>query len=114
MASIDTLYPKVSQVLRIGFRIAAAFLVSGIVIALIRQEPLATEVDSFSKIPGALMDLRSRAFIDLAIIVIVLTPVAAVVAIWRGFLAQGERRFANYTLGVLGVLGASIVLSLFR
>jgi uncharacterized membrane protein len=114
MSAVDALYREVSQVLRIGFRIAAAFLVSGIVIALIRQEPLATEVDSFSKIPGALFDLRARAFIDLAIIAIVLTPVAAVITIWRGFLAQGERRFANYTLGVMGVLAASIALSLFK
>jgi uncharacterized membrane protein len=114
MATAETLYRNVSRVLRIGFRIAAGFLVTGIVIALIRQEPIATEVDSFSKIPGALLDLRARAFIDLAIIAIVLTPVAAVITIWRGFLAQGERRFANYTLGVMGVLAASIALSLFR
>ena len=113
MAS-GSLYADVSKVLRIGFRIAAAFLIAGIAIALVRQEPLATEVDPFSEIPGALADLRARALIDLAIIAIVLTPVAAVVTIWRGFLAQGDRRFANYTLGVLAILTASIVMSLVR
>jgi uncharacterized membrane protein len=114
MASLDVLYTNVSRVLRIGFRIAAGFLLIGLVIALVRQEALATKVDPFSKIPGALFDLHARAFIDLAIITIVLTPVAAVVAIWRGFLARGESRFAGYTLGVLGVLGASIALALIR
>lgn len=112
--SLNVVYRDVSRVLRIGFRIAAAFLVTGIVIALIRQEALAREVDAFSRIPGALIDLRARAFIDLAIIAIVLTPVAAVATIWRGLKAQGEDRFATYTLGVLGVLMASIALALLR
>lgn len=113
-SSLDVVYKDVSRVLRIGFRIAAALLVTGLVIALIRQEALAREVDSFSKIPRALIELRARGFIDLAIIAIVLTPVAAVVTIWRGFRAQGEDRFASYTLGVLAVLTASIALALLR
>ena len=114
MTSMDVMYGQVIRVLRTGFRIAGGFLVIGLVIALIRQESLATKVDSFSHIPGELADFRARAFIDLGIIAIVLTPVAAVVTIWLGFKRQGEDRFATYTLGVLGVLAASIALSLFR
>lgn len=114
MASLDLMYTNVIRALRTGFRIAAVLLVTGLVIALIRQEALATEVDSFSKIPNALVHLHARAFIDLAIIAIVLTPVAAVVTIWRSFRARGETRFAGYTMGVLAVLGASIALSLVR
>ena len=114
MGTTEQLHHDVAQVLRAGFRAAAGLLVAGLAIALIRQEPLATEADGFADIPGALVDLRARGFIDLAIIAIVLTPVAAVFTIWRGFRARGERRFAVYTLGVLAVLGATITLALTR
>ncbi len=108
------MYPQVARVLRTGFRIAAAFLLAGIAIALIRQQPLETEVDPFTEIPGKLFSLHSAAFIDLAIIAIVLSPVAAVITIWLGFRRAGESRFAAYTLGVIGVLLTSITISLFR
>lgn len=113
-ADIDPIYAQVATVLRAGFRVAAALLVVGLAIALIRQEALAARADGFSEIPGALAELRARAFIDLAIIAIVLAPVAAVVTILRGFLAGGDTRFARYAAAVLAILAASIVLSLFQ
>jgi uncharacterized membrane protein len=112
--AIDPIYPQVVAVLRKGFRVAAALLVLGIAIALVRQEPLAERADSFADIPGALADLKARGFIDLAIIAIVLTPLAAVITILRGFIAAGDTRFARFTGGVLAILVASIVLSLFQ
>jgi uncharacterized membrane protein len=114
MTPIEQVHHEVATVLRIGFRIAAAFLIIGIVIALVRQEPLASEADRFVDIPGAVADLRARGFIDLAIVTIVLTPVSAVVRIWLGFRSRGEKRFAAYTLGVVAVLVASIALSVSR
>lgn len=111
---LDPIYPQVAAALRTGFRIAAGLLVLGIVTALIRQEPLAERTDSFAEIPGALLDFKARGFIDLAIIAIVLTPVAAVVTVLRGFLAAGDVRFARYAGGVLAILTISILLSLFQ
>jgi uncharacterized membrane protein len=111
---IDPIYPQVAAVLRTGFRIAAGFLLIGVVVALIRQESLADRVDPFSKIPNALLDVRARAFIDLAVISIMLTPLAAVGTILRGFLAAGDVRFAWYAGAVLAILVASILLSLFQ
>ena len=105
---------QVAVVLRIGFRIAAALLVLGIAIALIRQESFERRTDPFSDLPSVVMDLHANGFISLAIIAIVATPVAAVATILRGFLRRGETRFAGYTAGVLAVLIASFVLSLFR
>lgn len=109
----DTMYLHVARVLRTGFRIAAILLLLGVGIALVRQEPLETKVDPFADIPGKLFALHAAAFIDLAIIAIVLSPVAAVIAIWLGFKREGETRFATYTLGVIAILTASIALSLF-
>lgn len=114
MTSPDALNHDVARVLKTGFRIAAALMATGLLIALIRQEPLRTEVDPISMIPSRLADLRSSAFIDLAIIGIMLTPLASLVAILRRMLDAGDRQFAAYTLGVLVILGTSIAISLTR
>ena len=97
-----------------GDGITGVLAMIGLAIALIRQEPLATRVDALSRIPRAVADLRASGFIDLAIIAIVVTPVAAVVTIFRGFTIRGDLRFAAYTLAVLVVLAASITLAVVR
>ena len=114
MATADPMYHAVAQVLKTGFRIAAGLILAGIVIALVRQQPLRSQVDPISKIPDALVHLHSSAFIDLGIIGIMLTPLASVFTILRTFIARGDRTFALYTLGVLVILSASIALSLLR
>jgi uncharacterized membrane protein len=114
MTSTDALNHDVARVLKTGFRIAAAMMATGLLVALVRQEPLRTEVDPISKIPSRLIHLRSSAFVDLSIIGIMLTPLASLVAILRRMLSAGDRRFAAYTLGVLVILCASIAISLTR
>lgn len=112
--SAQSLNQSVARVLRIGFKLGAGLLLAGIAIALIRQEPLATKADAFVDIPDALLGLHASAFIDLSIITIILTPVAAVVTIWNGFRRSGDDRFAAYSLAVIAILLGSIALSLFR
>jgi uncharacterized membrane protein len=114
MMTIESLNREVSTVLRVGFRIAAALLLAGLAIALIRQDALPERVDSITDIPPAVFHLRASGFIDLAIIAIVGTPVAAVISIFRGFMIRGDRRFAGYSLAVLAVLAASISLAVVR
>lgn len=109
-----TLYANVTQVLRIGFRIAAGLLILGLAVAVVRQEPLERETNTLSEIPSSLANLHSAAFIDLAIITMVITPVVAVVAIYLGFRQSGERFFARCAAGVLAILGCSIVLAIIR
>ena len=113
-SAIDPVYARVAFTLRAGFRIAAGFLIIGMVVALIRQESLARTTDPFTEIPGALLEFRARAFIDLAVISIMLTPVAAVVTILRGFWVAGDVRFARYSAAVLAILVISILTSLFQ
>lgn len=108
------LYSNVVRVLRLGFRIAAGLLVTGLVIAVIRQEPLEHQTDPLPEIPSSLVHLHSAAFIDLAIIAIAMTPVAAVLTIFLGFRRAGEQFFARCAAGVLLVLCCSIALALAR
>jgi uncharacterized membrane protein len=110
----EAIYADVVRVLRAGFRVAAAFLVVGLVIAVLRKEPLEHKTDPLPEIPSALIHLHSSAFIDLAIIAIALTPVAAVMTIALGFRRTGEMLFAKCAAGVLLILMCSIALSLIR
>lgn len=110
----DLIYTRALSILRIGFRLTAALLLIGIVVALARGEELAQQVDPFSKILPTLRDGHSSGIIDLAILAIMLTPVATVVMIAVTFRQLGDRRFARYSLAVLLILAASIASSLIR
>jgi hypothetical protein len=113
-APLDLVYTRALVVLRAGFRLAAVFLVSGITLALARGQELETTVDPFSEILPVIRDGHSRGFIDLAILTVMLTPLATVVTIGIALHQLGERRFARYSLAVLLILFASIGTSLIR
>ncbi len=111
---LDLVYARALVVLRIGFRLVAILLLAGIAVALVRGEQLERTVDPFGKIFPAIRDGHSRGIIDLAILTVMLTPVAAVVTIALTLHLLGERRFARYSLAVLLILLASIASSLIR
>lgn len=97
-----------------GFRIGAAFLTVGIVVALVRQEPLRSEAQPLPEIIPALLDGRASALVELAIVTIIGTPVVAALAIAAGFFRIGDRLYALLSLLVLAILGTSISLALLR
>ena len=97
-----------------GFRIGAALLVLGIVVALIKQEPLGHEAASFGEIPAAVAAGRASGIIDLAILWFMAIPVVTVLVVAASFWSLGDRRYAYLSLVVLAILGVSIVLALNR
>jgi uncharacterized membrane protein len=107
-------YAAAIRALRIGFRVGAALLVVGLVWAAIRGESLGREVDPIDKVLPTLFDGHASGLIDLAILCIMATPVAAVIMVARGFYRIGDRSYALLTLIVLAILGVSIGLSLFE
>ena len=113
-APLDLVYARALSVLRAGFRLAAALLLFGVAVAVARDEALRTKVDPFSEILPALRDGHSWAFVDLAILAIMTTPLVTVVTIAVSFRQLGEARFARYSVAVMAILAASIALSLLR
>jgi len=97
-----------------GFRIGAALLVLGLVMAIVTGEPIGHVADPLVDIPGAVLSGRASGVIDLAIFWFMATPVVTVIAVAIGFLRLGDRRYALLSLVVLIILGASIALSLLR
>ena len=97
-----------------GFRIGAALLLLGLVMAIITGQPIGHVADPLVGIPGAVLAGEASGVIDLAIFWFMATPIVTVIAVAIGFLRLGDRRYALLSLIVLIILGASIALSLLR
>lgn len=97
-----------------GFRLGAALLALGIVVALLKREPIGHEADSFGDLAAALRAGHASGIIDLAILWFMATPVVTVLVVGVSFWRLGDRRYALLSLLVLGILGVSIALSLNR
>lgn len=111
-SDLDPLYRALGFVLTWGFRLTAALLALGLVLAATQGDDLSEEAESLPRIAEHLFDGDSGALFDLAIVAMVLTPVVAVVVVAIGFLRLGDRRYALASLFVLAILGISIAISL--
>jgi uncharacterized membrane protein len=108
------LYDAAVKTLFWGFRLGAALLALGIVVALVKREPLGHEADPIPDVIAMLRAGHASGFIDLAILWFMLTPVATVIVVAASFWRLGDRRYALLCLIVLAILGASVTLALNR
>jgi uncharacterized membrane protein len=108
------LYDEAQRIFYWGFRLGAGLLAIGVVVALIKGEPLGHVADSFSDVVAALRAGRAAGIIDLAILWFMATPVVTVLVVAVSFWRLGDRRYALLSLVVLAILGASIALALNR
>jgi uncharacterized membrane protein len=112
-AELAPLRATAITILTWGFRIGAALLLMGLLLAAIKQESLSHQVEPFADVIPAILDGRAGGVVDLAILWIMATPVATVLVTAIGFYRGGDRVYAAISLAVLAVLGVSISLSLF-
>lgn len=97
-----------------GFRTGAALLVVGLALAAAKRDPLGHEVDPFLDIIPAILDGNPAGIIDLAIVVLMATPLLTVIVVAIAFQRIGDRRYAVVSYLVLAVLAISVLLSLLR
>ena len=105
-ASVKTLYW--------GFRLGAAILALGVVVALVKGEPLGHEADPIPEVIAMARAGYASGIIDLAILWFMLTPVVTVIVVATSFWRLGDRRYALLSLIVLAILGTSVALALNR
>jgi uncharacterized membrane protein len=108
------LYDTSARVLTWGFRIGAALLALGLVVALVKQEPIGREADPIPEVVAQVRAGTAAGIIDVAILWFMLVPVATVVVAAASFWRLGDRRYAALSLVVLAILGVSIALALNR
>jgi uncharacterized membrane protein len=111
---LEPLYDAAVKTLFWGFRLGAALLALGIVMALVKREPLGHEADPISDVIATVRAGYASGIIDLAILWFMLTPVATVIVVAVSFWRLGDRRYALLCLIVLAILGASVALALNR
>ncbi len=111
-SNLDPIYRSAGLVLTWGFRIAATLLAAGLLLAAIQDDDLSEKAEPIPDIVANLFDGESSALVDLAIVAMVLTPVAAVIAIALGFSRIADRRYTMVSFFVLAVLGVSIAVSM--
>jgi hypothetical protein len=111
---LEPLYDTAVKTLFWGFRLGAALLALGIVMALVKREPLGREADPISDVIATVRAGYASGIIDLAILWFMLTPVATVIVVAASFWRLGDRRYALLCLVVLAILGASVALALNR
>src|SRR5262245_396980 len=97
-----------------GFRGGAALLVLGVVVALVKGEPIGTQADPIGEVLGEVRAGHAAGIIDLAILWFMFIPVVTVVVVAANFWRLGDRRYAFLSLVVLAILGVSVTLALSR
>lgn len=107
-------YRAAISVMTWGFRVAGGLLVLGLIVAAIKRESIRHEVDPFADIIPTLLDGDAAGIIDLAIVVMMATPLLTVIAVAVAFRKAGDKRYSNASFMVLGVLAVSVILSLLR
>ena len=113
-AALAPIYAAAIKVLTNGFRTGGALLVVGLVVAALKQEAINHKAESFEKVIPAVFDGKASGIIDLAILVMMITPLLTVVTVAIGFVRAGDRRYGLLSFVVLGVLCVSVTLSLLR
>jgi uncharacterized membrane protein len=102
----------ISRVLTIGLLVSVVLLLIGVVLTLARPGLAAVHLTSLERIPAAIGGLEPGGFFDLGLLILVLNPVARVIALAAGF---GRRRmwfFTLVSLFVLVVLALSVYIGL--
>lgn len=109
---LEPLYDSARLVLAWSFRIGAALLLIGIVLALIQRQPLNHVTTGFGQVIPAVLRGDAAGVVDLAILWLMASPVFAVIVVAIGFFRVGEPRYGIVSLLVLLVLGVSIALAI--
>jgi len=106
-------YALAMRLLSAGFRASAVVLAVGVGVAIAKQEPLNHRADAFADVIPAILDGKAAGLIDLAILLMLATPVATTLGVAVAFARLGDRRYAGLSIAVLAILAVSASLALF-
>ena len=113
-ATDDALYRVAQQTLRYGFLAAATLFVIGSSALALAGDNMAETVMPIDTIPGKLVDGEPMAILDLAFLMLIMTPVITVLRLAMTYFRLGERRFAMISFVVLAILVLSATVALLR
>ena len=106
---MDPLERTVQRVLQVGVALSFTLMVAGIVLALVRGEPLAVHVTPLGDLAAGLAALDPAAYVSVGLIVLIATPFVRVAGSLVAFLWLRDRRYALVTAAVLAVMCVSVL-----
>lgn len=106
------MYRTISMVLRWGLHVSLATMVVGLGLLILAPEPVAFQPLRFREILAGVLRLQAVAWLDLGVLILLVTPVLRVVTTLISFSATREWMFAGVSAFVLAVFFASFVLAL--
>jgi uncharacterized membrane protein len=83
----------------------------GLIVALVRDIALATELGGPGKIVGDVLDLDPNGFIGLGIGVMILTPIIMTIEVAVNFFRAGDSKFGTITAIVAAILVVTLALA---
>jgi hypothetical protein len=96
-----------------GFRISAALLLVGLIVAAIRGESLPESLESVPDLLDEVAEGRGRAIAGLGILVMLVTPIVGTLSVVLSCFSIGDRRYGMITLAVLAILILSALVAVF-
>ena len=105
----------VAAVLNAGTIVAVGILGIGVAaMALTGRSPLELPFPALdlARLPADVVALRPEGFLWLGLLAVIATPLSRVAASLLGYLRQGERTMVFISLAILGVIAASVLISL--
>lgn len=100
------------RVLRWGFRISLGLILLGLVVGLIRDESLGSELGSPVRVFEQFIEGHSAGILGIGILVMIISPIAATISITIDFFRVKDIRYGYLSLAVVLILLASIAWSL--
>jgi uncharacterized membrane protein len=107
----ERLVEQTIQVFRGGYMLSFALIAIGIVVALIRRIPLASELGPPAEIIRDLMDVDPNGFIGLGIGAMIITPIIMTIEVTVNFFRAGDSRFGIISGIVAGILMVTMALA---
>lgn len=93
-----------AAVLTWGFRIGGAIIALGVALAIIQHRELAESIGSPSELLHSVRSGNSNGVISIGLLVIVLSPMAGVIALLRSFWRQGDGRYVKVSIILLTIM----------
>lgn len=106
------LYRWIIRIMTAGFWLSVSLILIGLVVALIRGEPVGDEVDALSRVVPEALRLESQGVIDLGILALLLTPAATVVVALVLAIRQRDLVFVGTCIMLLVILLGGIIVGL--
>jgi len=105
----------VAAILNAGTILAVAILATGVAaMAITGRSPLELPFPALdlARLPADIVALRPEGFLWLGLLAVIATPLSRVAASLVGYVRQGERTMVVISLAILGVIAASVCISL--